>query len=262
MQEKPGYHRGVTDDTWESLKAFTLARIAIGRTGVSVPMKEVLDFRLSNAFARDAVYSSMENSRLEKALNTFNLPVCSVRSKAADRPTYLKRPDYGRKLDNASVRLLVSENCTENGVIIIIADGLSALAVNRHALPVVERLLTKLKAMRLQVTYIVLAEQARVALGDEIGSLLKAKIVLMLVGERPGLTAPDSMGAYITYDPKPGTTDEARNCISNIWKGGLPYETAADKILHIIESACRLQLTGIRLKEEHGNGTTGFISQG
>lgn len=240
-------------DAWGSLKAFTNARIALGRTGVATPLKEVLDFRMCHAHARDAVYSILKVDELTASLQQFQMPIITVNSKANDRTAYLQRPDLGRKLNDASANNLKNETSHSADVAIIIADGLSATAINEHAVHVVKKLIPLLKQSVLTIAPLVIAEQARVAIADEIGSILQARLSLILIGERPGLSSPDSMGAYITYQPSPGKTDESRNCISNIRPEGLGYDLAAAKIAKLIKVSLLLKLSGIRLKDEEQN---------
>ena len=240
-------------DAWGSLKAFTNARIALGRTGVATPLKEVLDFRMSHAHARDAVYSILNMGELTNSLQQFQIPIITVNSKANDRAVYLQRPDLGRKLDSVSADNLKNETSHSADVAIIIADGLSATAINEHAVHVVKKLIPLLKQSVLTLAPLVIAKQARVAIADEIGSILQAKLSLILIGERPGLSSPDSMGAYITYQPMPGKTDESRNCISNIRPEGLGYDLAAEKIAKLIKASLQLKLSGILLKDEEQN---------
>jgi len=257
MIEKSSKQNSFIPDAWESLKAFTNARIALGRAGVAPPLKEILDFRMCHAHARDAVYSVLNIDELTGALQQFQIPVITVNSKASDRAVYLQRPDLGRKLNNASASNLKNvredsfgETSHSADVAIIIADGLSATAINEHAVHVVKKLIPLLKQSVLTLTPLVIAEQARVAIADEIGSILQAKLSVILIGERPGLSSPDSMGAYITYQPVPGKTDESRNCISNIRPQGLEYALAATKIAKLIKTSLQLKLSGISLKDE------------
>ena len=237
-------------DPWAALKAFTAARIALGRTGTSVPLREALAFKLAHAHARDAVYSVLETDRLWAGLTALALSVCHVRSRAATRPEYLQRPDRGRQLAEEFRNLLVEQAPAECDLVVVLADGLSAMAVNDHALPLLGRLLPLLQPAGFRVGPVALAEQARVALGDEIGHVLRARLVLVLIGERPGLSAPHSLGAYLTYGPRPGLTDEARNCVSNIRPEGLDYPSAADKLSFLLREALRQQLSGVDLKDE------------
>lgn len=241
----------IQHDPWAPLKAYTTARIALGRTGTAIPMKEVLDFRLAHAHARDAVYSSLAVNALHEQLQPFHLPIVLLHSKAADRHEYLQRPDKGRQLDTESAILVSRLALNPLDLGIILADGLSATAINIHAKPLLDILIPLLRQAGMTLAPISIIQQGRVASGDEIGALLKARITLMLIGERPGLSAADSMGAYITFGPKPGTTDEARNCISNIRSEGLQYQPAAEKILYLLKEALRLQLTGIALKDNY-----------
>jgi ethanolamine ammonia-lyase small subunit len=231
-------------DPWHELKAFTAARIALGRTGTAMPLQEVLRFKLAHAHARDAVYSSLDIAALSGQSWETNL----LHSNAADREIYLQRPDKGRQL-NENSRLSLTPEHTDIGIILV--DGLSATAVNHHAVPVLEYLYPMLQAKKISCARIQLVEQGRVAIGDEIGELLGVKLVLVLIGERPGLTSPDSLGTYLTWQPRPGLTDEARNCISNIRPEGLPYKLAAEKMFYLINEALRLQLTGVMLKDNY-----------
>ena len=237
-------------DAWESLKAFTNARIALGRAGVATPMKEVLSFRMCHAHARDAVYSILNVDKLVGSLQQFQIPIIIANSQANNRSVYLQRPDLGRRLNDASANNLKGESSQSADIAIIIADGLSATAINEHAVYVVKKLIPFLKKSVLTIAPIVIAQQARVAIADEIGSLLNAKLSVILIGERPGLSSPDSMGAYITYQPSPGKTDESRNCVSNIRPGGLSYELAAEKIAKLINASLQLKLSGIALKDD------------
>ena len=237
-------------DPWAALKAFTAARIALGRSGTSVPLRESLAFQLAHAHARDAVYSTLAVDPLRTGLQHLQLATCAVQSQAHTRPEYLQRPDLGRQLAAASrARLaeLAGEACD---LAIVLADGLSATAVNDHALPLLHQLLPLLKAAGFRLAPITLAEQARVALGDEIGLLLRARLVLVLIGERPGLSAPNSLGAYFTYGPRPGLTDETRNCVSNIRPAGLGYPAAASRLFYLLHEALRRQLSGVDLKDQ------------
>ena len=238
-------------DPWAGLRAFTAARIALGRSGTSVPLREALAFRLAHAHARDAVYSTLASEQLLSELVELDLPVIQVKSQATNRQEYLQRPDLGRQLDEAS-RATLASHAAGCDLALVLADGLSATAVNSHARPLLRRLVPALRQAGLRLGPLVLAEQARVALGDEVGHLLRARLVLVLIGERPGLSAPDSLGAYFTYGPRPGLTDEARNCVSNIRPAGLGYEAAADKLFYLLTAALRRQLSGVALKDESG----------
>ncbi|MGI4741743.1 MAG: ethanolamine ammonia-lyase subunit EutC [Janthinobacterium lividum] len=237
-------------DPWAGLRAFTAARIALGRTGTSVPLREALAFRLAHAHARDAVYSVLANTQLVNDLGELELPVLAVRSQATTRPEYLRRPDRGRQLDAASRTQLADAATGACDLVVVLADGLSATATNQHALPLLRQLVPALRQAGFRLGPLVLAEQARVALGDEVGHQLGARLVLVLIGERPGLSAPDSLGAYFTHGPRPGLTDEARNCVSNIRPAGLGYEAAAAKLFYLLSESLRRQLSGVGLKDE------------
>jgi ethanolamine ammonia-lyase small subunit len=240
-----------TDDPLNALKEFTAARIAIGRAGVSIPTKQSLEFNLAHAHARDAVYSILDVDGLSDKLKQLGLQTLHLHSKAENRAQYLQRPDLGRKLKKSSAHKL-ADDAGNYDVVIIIADGLSATAVNEHAVSAIQKLIPLLSAAKLKLAPICLIEQGRVASGDKIGHLLNAKLSVMLIGERPGLSAADSIGAYLTYDPKPGLTDESRNCISNIRPKGLPPKLAAEKIFYLIQEAFRLKLSGVGLKDNQG----------
>lgn len=239
------------DEPLNPLKEFTAARIAIGRSGVSIPTKQSLQFNLAHAHARDAVYSELDIDGLTDNLKQFNLPILHLHSKADNRAEYLQRPDLGRKLKKSSANQL-KEYAGEYDVIIIIADGLSATAVNEHTKGVLQILIPKLSVAKLKLAPVCLVEQGRVAVGDKVAHLLNAKLSVMLIGERPGLSAADSVGAYLTYNPQPGLTDESRNCISNIRPRGLPAKLAAGKIFYLVQEAFRLKLSGVGLKDNQG----------
>ncbi|MFT4154394.1 ethanolamine ammonia-lyase subunit EutC [Parafilimonas sp.] len=236
-------------DTLSSLKKFTQARIALGRQGVSLPSREMLQFKMDHAHARDAVFSLPDIDHLLSAVQAFKLPVYILRSRAADKHIYLKRPDLGRRLHQDSMNELNNAGETSYDVCITITDGLSGTAINRHAMQVLSLLIPALEACRFNIAPLCIVQHGRVAVADETASLLKAKLSVILIGERPGLSAHDSLGAYITYHPKPGLTDESRNCISNIRPEGLSYADAVNKIFYLISEAMRLQLSGVGLKE-------------
>jgi ethanolamine ammonia-lyase small subunit len=233
-----------------SLRALTPARVGLGRTGSSITTRDLLDFQRCHALARDAVHARLESAALTTALSRITGDeVLCLHSAAADRATYLQRPDLGRQLDASSRKLLANRGqCGSAGLALIVADGLSALAVERHAAPLMEEMLPRLPNWNLAPLCVV--EQGRVAIGDEIGAALGAEIAVMLIGERPGLSSPDSLGAYITWQPRPGRTDAERNCISNIRAEGLSYAQAGAQLQVILEAARRLRLTGVALKNE------------
>lgn len=231
---------------WDSLRVFTAARIAIGRTGVSLPTQEVLQFGLAHAKARDAVHTPLNTELLCSQLKDAGFKQTTARSQAENRSIYLQRPDLGRLLADAC-RPALQQGAAE--ICIVVADGLSALAVQSHAVPLLIEL-RKQFAINWEQTPIVVTTQSRVALGDDIGEALNARLVIVLIGERPGLSSPDSLGAYLTFAPRRGKTDAERNCISNIRPDGLPYSQAAFKIKWLCENALQLQLTGVDLKDE------------
>jgi ethanolamine ammonia-lyase small subunit len=222
------------------LRLFTPARVALGRTGHSVPTAELLRFQLDHARARDAVYQELDPASL-------GVPHVLVRSKAPDRTTYLRRPDLGRSLSEGSRRLLQPG---DYDAAIVIADGLSATAVHHHAVPLLEALTPRLRAESWRLAPLTVVLQGRVAVADEIASLLGARLVVMLIGERPGLTSPDSLGVYLTWDPRPGRTDAERNCISNVRSEGMAYGAAAQKIHFLMREARARKLSGVALKED------------
>lgn len=245
---------GVEPDEWESLKRFTNARIALGKTGVSVPLNESLRFKLAHAHAKDAVYSRLDLDALTTTLAQTGLPVQVLRSRAENRDIYLQRPDFGRQLDEASAEQLRQLDSPPADICLIIADGLSATAIMKNAGTVVQLLVEKIREAGYSLAPLLVAEQGRVAITDAIGEWLKPRLAILFIGERPGLSSFDSMGAYITYEPRPGLTDERRNCISNIRDQGLSASLAVDKLMYIIQSAFRLQLTGVALKDNDGIG--------
>jgi ethanolamine ammonia-lyase small subunit len=240
------------NDPLSALKEFTAARIAIGRTGASIPLKQSLEFKLAHAHARDAVYSELDIDKLSAEIKQFELPVLQLHSQAAYREQYLQRPDLGRLLNEESISQLNDHMVAGFDVVIIIADGLSAAAVNSNAIGLLKILIPQLQAAGLKLAPICLVKQGRVAVADDIGSHLKTKLSLMLIGERPGLSSADSMGAYLTFDPRPGLTDESRNCISNIRPHGLTLKPAAKKIFYLIQEAFKRKLSGVALKDNAG----------
>jgi ethanolamine ammonia-lyase small subunit len=240
-------------DSWMLLRQFTQARIALGKTGVSVPASENLQFKIAHAFARDAVHAVLNKTTLVNQLQKFNHPVVLLHSKAIDRQQYLQRPDFGRQLNETSVNLLKKENNNPlYDICINIADGLSATAVNNHAIPLLQTLFPILINQGYTIAPLCVIEQGRVAISDETGQLLNAKISIILIGERPGLSSPDSMGIYLTYNPVVGNTDEQRNCISNIRPEGLNYTAATQKIFHLVKESLRLKISGVQLKDLSG----------
>lgn len=242
----------IAPDPLAFLKEFTDARIALGRAGGSLPTGAVLDFRMAHARARDAVHLAFEAEDLCARLGARDWSTVNVASAAPDRPTFLQRPDLGRQLDELSRQRLAALPGTGVGydTVFVIGDGLSPLAVQRHVLPLLDLLLPVLRAAGWQIAPLVVAAQARVALGDEIGFILRAPMTVMLIGERPGLTSPDSLGVYLTFDPRSGRMDSERNCLSNIRPEGMDYPLAAHKLLYLMREARRRRISGVLLKDE------------
>ncbi|WP_157050682.1 ethanolamine ammonia-lyase subunit EutC [Herbaspirillum rhizosphaerae] len=252
----------VIDNPWQALRRFTAARIALGRAGVSLPTAPQLAFQLAHAQARDAVHLALDAEQLRQRLMDADIAgaaACRILDSAAgDRLTYLQRPDLGRRLSEASRRELASaapeqgEDCLHD-LAIVIADGLSSLAIARNAVPFLTALQQRICASGWKQAPLTIVRQGRVAIGDEVGSLLRAKLVAVLIGERPGLSSPDSMGLYLSWMPRVGMADAERNCISNVRPEGLAYEAAAAKLEYLMSEARRRQLTGVALKDESGD---------
>ena len=251
MKEPAPPSRSIRD-----LKALTPARVGLERSGASLSTSALLGFTLDHARARDAVHAAFDAPALIADLGELGLRATGVASRASSRREYLGRPDLGRRLDSDSVQHLTGlADATSGRLAIVIGDGLSPTAVHAHALPLTRELLPRLAAARIEIGSVVVATGARVALGDEIGEILRAKMVAVLIGERPGLSAPDSLGAYLTFAPKLGRTDADRNCVSNIHRSGLAYDEAAFKIAWLIEQGLARNVTGGALTDESGDGT-------
>jgi len=246
--EKPAVQN---TDLWESLQELTAARIALGRAGSSIPIKQSLQLKLAHAHARDAIYSELDVDGLIEGLQHHDLPILKVHSNAESREQYLQRPDMGRQLHEASAQTLYV-HAAPCDICIIVADGLSAHAVNTNAVPLINALMPLFKGMNYTVSPIILAEQSRVALADPVAHALQARLSIILIGERPGLSSADSVGAYLTYNPKPGLTDESRNCVSNIRSQGLVFDKAAQKIFYLVQEAFKRKLSGVALKDNMG----------
>ena len=246
----------IKHDSWAVLKKHTAARIALGKTGVSIPSNQNLAFKLAHALARDAVYNLLDKNKLFNSLELLRLPFLFLQSCAIDKKQYLQRPDFGRKLNQHSIDIIHKEDSKiGHDICINIADGLSADAINKHAIPLINLLIPMLKEKNYSIAPICVIEQGRVAISDETGFLFNSKLSIILIGERPGLSATDSLGVYITYNPTIGNNDALRNCISNIRPEGLVYEIAAKKIASLIHESMRLKMTGVGLKE-HNNFIT------
>jgi ethanolamine ammonia-lyase small subunit len=236
------------------LRELTPARVGLGRAGASMPTDALLAFTLDHARARDAVHGAFDTSRLVEGLTGLGLAPVLLSSQARNRRDYLRRPDLGRMLDPDSHRILADQGLGPCQLAIVIGDGLSPAAVNVHAVELVRNFEPRLKEASIPIGGTVVASGARVALGDEIGAILGARMVLMLIGERPGLSAPDSLGAYLTFAPRIGLTDAERNCVSNIHGAGLSYDEAAFKIAWLVRQGLSREVTGVALKDESGGG--------
>lgn len=239
-------------DPWSALRAHTAARIALGRSGGSLPTQALLDFRLAHARARDAVLAEFDAEALGARLRVLGEPVIVVDSAAHDRAAFLQRPDLGRALADDSRALLTTHAATASrcDLVIIVSDGLSTLAANNQAEPLLATLQKLLRVDEWALAPIIIARHARVALQDEIGEIFRARISLILLGERPGLGSADSLGAYFTHKPSLGRSDADRNCISNIRSGGLSPADAARKLYSLLTQSRRLGVSGVALKDE------------
>jgi ethanolamine ammonia-lyase small subunit len=234
-----------------TLRDYTPARVFLNRTGVSLATAEILDLQLAHAQARDAVHAVLDPEAFTHRLRTEipNLdrnPILTLTSAAPNRAVYLRRPDLGRTLSPASAAILSPQPCD---IALVIADGLASTAIEHHAIPLLAALLPAFAEAGLTLGLLCVVTQARVAIADQIGALIHARLSLVLIGERPGLSSSDSLGAYLTWAPAPERTDAERNCISNIHATGLDYDSASAKILHYCIEARRLQITGTTLKE-------------
>lgn len=241
----------IADDPWHSLKQFTPARIALGRAGMSLPTRACLDFQLAHALARDAVNIPMDFSGLEQRLNLEGYQTLTLQSQAENQSVYLQRPDLGRLLSASALVCLQRSASIQTDAVVVIADGLSSKAIENHAESFLRMLLPELQANGYQLPPLCLVKHGRVAIGDAVAEHYAARLCIVLIGERPGLSSPDSMGIYFTYQARSGlSTDADRNCISNIHKNGLSYEQALKKLLFLIKKSEELQLSGINLKDE------------
>ncbi|WP_065873695.1 ethanolamine ammonia-lyase subunit EutC [Pseudomonas sp. 52 E 6] len=251
--KEPPVQLDLPDNPWLELRRLTPARIALGRTGTSIPTNAQLDFQYAHAQARDAVHLPFDHAGLSSQLAERRRDSLLLHSAAADRHSYLQRPDLGRRLSDESAQTLRDHAEANPGGVdlaVVVADGLSALAVHKHTLPFLTRMEEQTHAEGWSLSPVILVEQGRVAVADEIGQLLGARMVVILIGERPGLSSPDSLGLYFTYNPKVGLTDAYRNCISNVRLEGLSYGMAAHRLLYLMREACRRQLSGVNLKDE------------
>lgn len=248
----------IIENPWALLKDYTDARIGLGRSGVSIPTSHSLAFQLAHAQAQDAVHLPLDVENIVEQLfvNDINKETSPIllHSQAINRTTYLQRPDLGRRLDKNSSEILKKIKANDNtfyDLSIVIVDGLSSLAIKENAINFIKKLMTALKEdkQKWDLSPFSIVQQGRVAVGDEVGELLKAKISIVLIGERPGLSSPDSLGLYLTWNPKVGLSDASRNCISNIRSEGLSYEEAVKKTMYLLKESRRLELSGVNLKD-------------
>lgn len=254
----------VVANPWQQLRRFTDARIGLGRAGTSLPTHELLAFQLDHARAQDAVHLPLDLARLCADLSALPAlaplgDIIHLRSRAADRNQYLQRPDFGRRLHEDEIpRLHHLSTSTEYDLAIVIADGLSSQAVQQNTAPMCEALVSALHNddQSWQLAPLCVVQQGRVAVGDEVGEQLKAKAVVVLIGERPGLSSPDSLGIYLTWQPKVGRNDGERNCISNVRPQGLSFSEAARRLLYLLKESRRLQLSGVDLKDRTTSDTS------
>ncbi len=241
----------VTQDPWLSLKQYTPARIALGRAGISLPTRASLDFQLAHALARDAVTLPLDFAGLEQRLNLQGYRTLSLQTRAENQSVYLQRPDLGRLLNASALDCLQHSAPVQTDAVVVVADGLSSTAIEHHAEPFLSILLPELQAIGYRLPPVSLVKHGRVAIGDAIAEHYAARLCIVLIGERPGLSSPDSMGIYFTYQARSGiSTDAERNCISNIHNNGLSYRQALKKLLFLIKSSEKLQLSGVNLKDE------------
>lgn len=238
------------DGPWDTLRRFTDARIGLGRAGSALPIAEVLKFSMAHAQARDAVTTPLDWTPIEREIAGLGLESARIESAAGVRDTYLRRPDLGRRLNAQSRQRLAAIAAGSPDLLIVVADGLSSTGVGANAVPMIAALLPVIRKSDWRLAPVLLASQGRVALGDEAGELMRARAVLMLIGERPGLSSPDSLGAYLTWAPRLGRKDAERNCISNIRHGGLSAQEAAFRAHWLLREAMTRQLSGIELKDE------------
>jgi len=252
MTASDSQHSIARPDPWAGLRAQTAARIALGRAGSSLPTRELLAFQADHARAMDAVYAELDRAALAETLRAGGLDGVLLETLADSRAVYLQRPEAGRRSDKTSRELLRKKSATAKSVDVIIAivDGLSSIAAQAHAAPVAIELARRLRDDGLSVGAVPLVRYGRVALQDEIGEIMKARVVVSLIGERPGLGSPDSLGAYLVFSPRIGNTDAQRNCVSNIRPEGLPYSAAVDTLAWLVREALRRQVSGVALKDD------------
>jgi ethanolamine ammonia-lyase small subunit len=248
----------VTPESWGTLRKYTSARIALGRAGHSLPTAAHLEFQLAHAQAKDAVHLPLDTSGVARSIEALGVPTLLLQSGASDRLVYLQRPDLGRQLDFQSRRTLESWTLCHPreesfDVAFVVVDGLSALAIHQNSAALIAAMTSRLRSDRYaswSIAPIAVVQQGRVAIGDEVGQTLKANAVVVLIGERPGLSSPDSLGIYMTWDPRVGRNDSQRNCISNVRSAGLSVESAAAKLHYLLQRSRFLQISGVALKDE------------
>ncbi|WP_378218031.1 ethanolamine ammonia-lyase subunit EutC [Acinetobacter pittii] len=248
------YPSSTHQDQWEKLKQFTDARIALGRAGCSIPTQALLEFQLSHAQAKDAFYQDMDVSYLSEQLAQRQLQSVHIQSNAPNKELYLKRPDLGRQLSTPSKDALIkeyAENPKPYDVCIVVGDGLSARAIEANAIPFIAALNEQIQQENLSLAPITIATGSRVALGDEVAEIFKAPMLVMLIGERPGLSSPDSMGIYYTLNAYSGCLDAKRNCISNVRSAGLSIPVAVQRLMALMKKSKQLGFSGVNLKDEH-----------
>jgi len=265
--KKANDKQNVIENPWSALRDYTDARIGLGRAGVSIPTSHSLEFQLAHAQAQDAVHLPLDVETVVEQLENANLilnqeqeiftPIL-LHSQAINRTTYLQRPDLGRRLDKKSIETLKKVNTLKDekyDLSIVVVDGLSSLAIKENSSIFIKKLIEELNTdpQNWNIAPITIVLQGRVAIGDEVGEILNSKTSIVLIGERPGLSSPDSMGLYLTYNPKVGLTDESRNCISNIRNEGLSYEEAIKKTMYLLKESRRLELSGVNLKDRTTN---------
>lgn len=245
-----GTPRTVIANPWQSLREHTDARIGLGRAGGSLPTAPHLAFQLAHAQARDAVHLALDTEQMMAELESRFDSVVRLHSRAADRSEYLRRPDLGRQLSDESLEQLTAMNVGQCDLSITVVDGLSARAVHEHAATLLDHLNPAFEARGWSVGPVALIEQGRVAIGDPIGAAIGARMGLVLIGERPGLSSPDSLGVYFTWGPREGRRDSERNCISNIRPRGQSFDAAATLTLYLLDEASRRELSGVELKDD------------
>lgn len=244
----------VAEDPWGDLRRYTDARIALGRCGVSLPHGQWLDFRLAHASARDAVLTAFDRQAVRGPLEAAGVECLELTSAASCKDEFLARPDKGRRLSDASRALLAqrfgAKGASGADICLVVSDGLSARAVHENAAPFAVQFLARAAEAGFSAAPVALVEFGRVAVADEVASLMGAKLVVILIGERPGLSSPNSLGIYLTYAPFPGCTDEARNCISNVRPAGLSIDEGVRKLCYLVQGAFARKLTGVNLKDD------------